>query len=206
MSLIALPPYFALKWLLPRLPAFRESHPEVQLHLSYPLESVDVLDPQIQISIKWMHKRQADKRARLLVETEAPEDEARAALEAVEGVLEVGGHAPAAEGDSAFSVHHAFGDREVPRRVEALLREKRWPVRHLAADRFSLEEVFIALVREHLAKLPATFGWLVGAGDPQDRALDSVSGSAVHFARRVRDATPHRRPRTWNRRVWHRRC
>ncbi len=94
-------------------------------------------------------EERAMERARLLVETEAPRDEVRAALEALEGVVEVGEHEPAADGDCAFSVHHAFGDREVPKRVDAMLREKGWPIRHLAADRYSLEEVFIALVREH---------------------------------------------------------
>ena len=54
-----------------------------------------------------------------------------------------------AEGDSAFAVRHAFGDRSVPERVEQLLREKGWPVRHLATDRFTLEDVFVALIREH---------------------------------------------------------
>jgi ABC-2 type transport system ATP-binding protein len=94
-------------------------------------------------------EERAMDRARLLVETEAPHEEALAALRGLEGVLAVGEHEPAVEGDRAFSVHHAFGDAAVAGRVDALLREKNWPVRHLAADRFSLEEVFIALVREH---------------------------------------------------------
>lgn len=94
-------------------------------------------------------EERAMERARLLVETEAPRDEARAALAALPGVLDVGDHEPTVEGDCAFSLHHAFDHRDVAGRVDALLRERGWPVRHLAADRYSLEEVFIALVREH---------------------------------------------------------
>ncbi len=47
-----------------------------------------------------------------------------------------------------------------------------------------------ALVREHGAKLPATARWLSGSSDAYDRALHSVSGTAVRFAHVVREATP----------------
>lgn len=47
-----------------------------------------------------------------------------------------------------------------------------------------------ALLREHGSKLPATLGWLRGAAGSDDRALDSVAGSAVRFARSLRETTP----------------
>lgn len=65
---VALPPHFALKWLLPRLPALRKRYPSVELHLTYPVKSIDFLDPHVHISIKWQHSRQVDNRARLLVD------------------------------------------------------------------------------------------------------------------------------------------
>ena len=65
---VALPPHFAMKWLLPKLPYFRKRYTSIELRLTYPIESVDVLDPHIHISIKWMPRRQADDRARLLVD------------------------------------------------------------------------------------------------------------------------------------------
>ena len=65
---VALPPHFALKWLLPKLPAFRKRHPDVELRLTYPIKSVDVLDPHIHISIKWLARHEAGERALLLVD------------------------------------------------------------------------------------------------------------------------------------------
>jgi ABC-2 type transport system ATP-binding protein len=93
-------------------------------------------------------EERAMDRDRLLVETSADAETAGAALSGLEGVLDVEPREPAADGDCAFGVRHAFGDREVVGRVEALLRGRDWPVRHLAPDRFSLEEVFVALVQE----------------------------------------------------------
>ena len=94
-------------------------------------------------------EERAMHRDRLLVETSAKADEVRAGLQGIEGVLAVEDSEPLSDGDCAFGVRHAFGDQEVVARVGTLLREKGWPVRHLAADRYSLEEVFISLVREH---------------------------------------------------------
>lgn len=65
---IALPPHFALKWLLPRLPSLRMRHPNIQLHMSYPVDGKPNFDPNVQISINWLANHKADLASLRLVD------------------------------------------------------------------------------------------------------------------------------------------
>jgi hypothetical protein len=56
-------------------------------------------------------------------------------------------------GTSAFAIRHEFGDELIPRRVDDALRAGGWAVRRLAPERYSLEQVFISLIR---AAAPST--------------------------------------------------
>jgi ABC-type multidrug transport system ATPase subunit len=71
----------------------------------------------------------------------------RTALGAVPGVTAVETQqAPA--GCAAFWVAHAFDDPQVVTRVSQALQRGGWPVQHFAHERLSLEDVFVALVRD----------------------------------------------------------
>ena len=91
-------------------------------------------------------ERRAMGADRLTVEVEGSAAEVRAALRALPGVMAVE-PVPGASG-AAFHVAHAFGDEAAPRRVDEELRRHGWTLTRFAHDRFSLEEVFIHLIRE----------------------------------------------------------
>ena len=97
-------------------------------------------------------ERRAMGADRLTVEVDGPAEEVRAALRAIPGVIAVE-PAPMPSGGwpggrASFHVAHAFGDDGASRRVDEELRRRGWPVSRFAHDRFSLEEVFIHLIRE----------------------------------------------------------
>lgn len=86
----------------------------------------------------------------LSVEAEGPPDDILRALAAVPGAFAVE-PVDARAGGAAFAVRHAFGDDSVPRGVDDALRRGGWRVRRLAAERYSLEQVFISLTRASVA-------------------------------------------------------
>ena len=51
--IVSLRPYFAAKWLAPKLSKFSAEHPEVQLHLHHSNEQVDFLSSNTDFSIEW---------------------------------------------------------------------------------------------------------------------------------------------------------
>ena len=64
---ISLRPYFAAKWLAPRLSHFSAAHPDVQLHLRHSNENVDFLFSDVDFSIEWSDgKRQGVIQHRLV--------------------------------------------------------------------------------------------------------------------------------------------
>jgi ABC-2 type transport system ATP-binding protein len=93
---------------------------------------------------------------RLHVEADGPADAVGAALRAVRGVTAVNPTMPSAGGTCAFDVAHDFGDAAVVRAADEAMRRGGWPVVRLAQDRYTLEQVFVALVRE--TSTPATAG------------------------------------------------
>ena len=70
-----------------------------------------------------------------------------ATLRGLPGVLGVVDRPASDDANASFYVNHAFGDAAVRDKAEETLREKGWPIRHLADEGYTLEEVFIALVR-----------------------------------------------------------
>ncbi len=92
-------------------------------------------------------ERQAMGADRLLVEIAGDAAAATAALATVTGV-QVAGTAEPLEGGAAFHVGHAFGDVEAPRRVSEALTRAGIPVLRLTHERFTLEQVFVALIRQ----------------------------------------------------------
>jgi ABC-2 type transport system ATP-binding protein len=83
---------------------------------------------------------------RLRVEAQGPAAGIERALREVPGVVSVESARPA-EGGAAFTLRHAFGEASVTAGVSDALHRGGWPVLRLAHDRYSLEDVFIALVR-----------------------------------------------------------
>ena len=65
---VALPPQFAAKWLVPKLPSLRKLHPNIELHLSYPVEMANFHDPSVHVAIKWLHERQVKSDVSLLLD------------------------------------------------------------------------------------------------------------------------------------------
>lgn len=57
---IAIPPHFALKWLLPKLSLLKKQHSNINLHLCYTVDGRPNADPNVQISINWLSNRKAD--------------------------------------------------------------------------------------------------------------------------------------------------
>jgi LysR family glycine cleavage system transcriptional activator len=50
---VSLRPYFAVKWLAPRLGSFWTRHPEIQLHLHHSNEETDFLSSKVDFAIEW---------------------------------------------------------------------------------------------------------------------------------------------------------
>jgi len=92
-------------------------------------------------------QRRAMGEDRLVVEVDAPLEEVADALGTCAGVTSVEPLGLSDDGTSRVAVRHAFGDREAPREVSALLHRKAWPLVALRPDRYSLERVFTELTR-----------------------------------------------------------
>jgi ABC-2 type transport system ATP-binding protein len=84
---------------------------------------------------------------RLLVEVTGPPDDVSRALAGVGGIVSIETLPGSSMGTCAFAIRHEFGDELVPRRVDDAVRAGGWAVRRLAPERYSLEQVFISLIR-----------------------------------------------------------
>ncbi|MEM7244747.1 MAG: ATP-binding cassette domain-containing protein [Acidobacteriota bacterium] len=105
---------------------------------------------------------------RMAVEVVGPADEVATALRGVSGVAGVEEREPSEDGLTSFSIRHAFGDGDLRDRIDDVLRDKGWRIRQLGPDRFSLEEVFISLVRQ--------------GGNPADESGSDEESAAVATA------------------------
>ena len=64
---VALRPYFAVKWLAPRLGRFWQRHPAVELWLNHTIERVAFVDGDVDLAIEWSTGERADVGADRLV-------------------------------------------------------------------------------------------------------------------------------------------
>jgi hypothetical protein len=87
---------------------------------------------------------------RLAVEVVGDGEQVRKALAAVPGIAAVEPRR-AADGRAAFWLAHSFDDQGATARVADALQRGGWPVEHFGHDRFTLEDVFVSLIRENRA-------------------------------------------------------
>ena len=64
---VALRPYFAVKWLAPRLGRFWQRHPAIELWLNHTIERVAFADDDVDLAIEWSTGERADVGADRLV-------------------------------------------------------------------------------------------------------------------------------------------
>ena len=99
-------------------------------------------------------ERRAMGADRLAVEVVGDGEQVRKALASVPGIIAVEPRR-ASDGRAAFWLAHAFDDEGATARVAEALQRGGWPVEHFGHDRFTLEDVFVSLIRESQASVPA---------------------------------------------------
>lgn len=95
-------------------------------------------------------ERRAMGADRLAIEVDGDPAAVRSALAALPGVIAVEMRSAPA-GRAALWLAHDFDDVEAVTRISQALQRGGWPVQHFAHERLSLEEVFVALIRESVA-------------------------------------------------------
>lgn len=106
-------------------------------------------------------ERRAMGADRLAVEVVGDGEQVRRALAAVPGIVAVDPRR-ASDGRAAFWLAHPFDDEGVTARVAEAIQRGGWPVERFGHDRFTLEDVFVSLIRESqagaAAKAPTSAG------------------------------------------------